>query len=677
MAIAVVGEHGTGKTHLVNYLINRCAAAEPGPVGYQYLSAQAGDFRKLYFKNFLDKVDKPRVLRRLNEYYGQIVAASFGGSEFPEEIRERLRSNKIDPQRFVRQFGLPESIYLEELHSEIYKVTKDAELSTALTLMLREDLSDHVWGWLCGDPPDELLKERGILITISTESAALKAIGMFSRLFRGQDRFVLVIDEMEKVLSQQSIPTREVLDAFRELVQVTTRSGILLVLAGLPEFVDILGGNTIDRMQVVHTTPFTAGQVEDYVKANIVGTGHRSPLGPFHPKALTYMTALTNGNIRHIVGLCRKCYELTSEGGEITHATVKRAAQDRFEIINTSALAELIRDELAGISIPFVENHQLAGSDVTVDYWIPVGTGGSGCAIFLTDSVLTDEDATRLADRAKAVTDASPGSRTLLIVNGFLPESGAKVLRDAFTSGPLVYVRDGFLAVFGNTVNSIVQQVQAAELDPETGIRLHVERLTSMHIGTQRYVEALATQIEELRRSSEMGIAALSQQLHEPEAETAGILPSAIEPVFVATLSELRELTDLRQLLSTAFDPDDDSDIVHTLLVRERSALLEPLGVLFMAEALVLAFQDAVTNWYILPDTPPSTRLYTLRRLCRMFENISGYLPYYVLDGIRVTRSRSQSSEELAKLPTRVRALVGGLGSRVEVAALSTLGAPG
>ncbi|MFD0427245.1 hypothetical protein ACFQ60_01125 [Streptomyces zhihengii] len=114
-----------------------------------------------------------------------------------------LKDRRLHPQEVVRRLGLSESAFLQSLQARLGHITEHSDFGTALALFLRPEFEAAVWEWLAGHPADPVLKERGVVRTIDTDISALEAIGVFAFLYGRQGhRFVLAVDEFEKVLSR-------------------------------------------------------------------------------------------------------------------------------------------------------------------------------------------------------------------------------------------------------------------------------------------------------------------------------------------------------------------------------------------------------------------------------------------------------------------------------------------
>ena len=260
--IAIVGEYGTGKTHLALQILRRISTAGDASVEALYLDAPADTFLALYRDRFMPKLSRADVKAKIAEYYADIVADQLADSDLTSPVADALKARAISPEQVVRNLGLMEAEFLQCLNNRLRTVTEIDDFGTALALFLRPEFEAAVWDWLSCNPPDPALSERGITKTIDTDAEALEAMGVFALLYgRQRHRLVLIIDEIEKVLSgnEASQPDESSVLAFKKLLEVFGRTKALLVLSGLPDFLEALPDDARQRIACfVRPTPLTA-----------------------------------------------------------------------------------------------------------------------------------------------------------------------------------------------------------------------------------------------------------------------------------------------------------------------------------------------------------------------------------------------------------------------------------
>jgi hypothetical protein len=629
--VAVSGQNGTGKTHLLFDLLRIVRERGDRPPSV-YVEAQGGGFIDLYKNNFLSQFPRADILQRIREHYARIVADSLRDTGFPADILERLRDARIDPQRFVGQFNLAESTFLEALHRSLADVTENEQYGTALMLLLHSDMSDSVWEWLRGEQPSPLLAERGITTPIATDADALEAMGVLTLLHRGgARRLVLAIDQLEKVLPSASRPEDATVTALYKLMALMAREGVLLVLSGQPPLLSALGAHAREHYltEVIETGGLDPAQVRRYIEQCVQNAGR----DPFTPEICDYIARLADGSIRRVVEICHECYRDSYETGEVTHTMALRAARgvvrpDQAEVRN--AIAEELRNQ--GLSAH--TDHPVDDDDgPRAPYWIPVGR--KGCALFLTESLVLPDDAAGLIERADAVLGAAEGCRTALIVNDFVSDTVRDAVRGHFTEPVLCYRAETFPVEFARLLHGMIDELESAEGDLRV-VRSGLNRLAAAQDAAQenirRHLAMIGYGIGTMQTAWERQFAELAREVREVRGadrdEPASPLPDEVAGLFTEVLDALERLSGLQGALAEAFGEDATGPGPGLLLRLQRADVVQALGVAAVGRTVVTAFRDAVGEWAQGSAGPPGEdRLRRLNALCRTYSTVMRSLP--------------------------------------------------
>ncbi|MFD0688641.1 hypothetical protein [Actinomadura fibrosa] len=681
-AVMVIGEAGSGKSHLLFDLLRRTRDRSGVDGEHMYIDSQGSNFLDLYKGNFLAAFNQDEVVSRLRRYYADIVADSLKNTGFPDDVTSRVRDTTIDPQRFVNQFNLAESAFLEEMKARLREVTRDEEFGTALTLLMRRDLARDVWAWLEGNPPSPLLRERNITSHIDGESKAIEAMGVLALLYRGRTRhFVLAFDQLEKVLPSASPPTRETREALRRLIELMTDQGIFLVLSGLRELDTALEPQEEGVVARIEPKGLTQDEVRTYIERCVARKGPGLGLGPFNERIAEYIAYLAGDSARRVVQICWSCYAQSRESGQVTQtmvdqAAIGRAQQDRHQVDRR------IREQLSKQGRNFERNHPVQDEDgPRAPYWVPVGS--TGCALFVTESLIRKEDAKRLIRDAESVRRAAPRGRLALIVNGFLSAEVEAQLKPHFDEDPLTYVPATFAEQFSWLMRHMSEQIEmssAAQDQVQEQLNLvrgSVNRLSAAQGSTQNFLETLMYQVEKMHSTLEQQYTELARGLLRDErdrAERPSPLPDDVEQEFATTLGVLRELTGLDTALGELFGRRPTSGPPGLLMRLQNREVVSAVGVATLAEQVIEAFRASVGNWCgELDGVPTDDQIDTLNALSRNYETIVDFLPVSLLgsltDVVAEIPSRSQApgraGERVLLSRTDMYALLRDLGHRV------------
>ncbi|GIJ33027.1 BREX system ATP-binding domain-containing protein [Micromonospora sediminimaris] len=653
--VAVVGDYGTGKTHLAAHLIRYATEQRSGGVQSMHLNAPPDTFISLY-RAFADRLAQRRELvhDRVRRYYAEIVADELRASEATLPLAEKLAAGHIDPVRAVDRLSLFESEFLLQLRERLRQVTGNVEFSQALTLLLRGGFEDAVWEWFSGRPPADVLRERGITGTItSSETTALQAMGVFALLIgHGSHPFVVVIDELDQLLTAAGRHEDEALDAFKEMLRVFAASNTFLLLAGLPDLLSNMRRDVRDRIdEQIVMSPLTAVEVQAYVRNR-----QRGRLAPFTEQTLAYVAELANGVPRGIISLCHRLWRRArDQRSTVTHPMVRQEARELYDSDGTVNVRDEIRQVLVASGYDnYVPGYFVGGTeDTRVDYWVPVGSQGAGCGVLLAEPMLDEFDLATVQQRGRAVRSQTD-CELLLVVLGPFPDRFREQLLDAIGREPLAYRQRSFpdhFAVEFKAMAARLEERYTAE-GPLATLSPQLARLDRRQSATQHMITLLTGSLDDLRGHYDQQLTAIQRELHEIQrggigdrqghASVVTTLPQPVVQLFDDAFGSVDLMTSTRELLRRTFH-EGESGRTARQSVRARigtSQVQAATGVTALLNALIEAFGHALVDWYRTATSTTDGRLAMSHRerlddLCKVFDVVYGYLPLYELRALR------------------------------------------
>ncbi|GAA2610438.1 hypothetical protein SMC26_24560 [Actinomadura fulvescens] len=677
--IAVVGEYGTGKTHLALEILRHIRRVGGTSVQRLYLDAPADTFLALYQQRFVVELSKADVRDQVEEYFADIVAGSLAGSELTAEAARRLRDREIDAQAVIDRLGLMESAFLQALQEHLRVVTENDAFGTALALFRRAEFEDAVWEWLKGHPPDPALVERGITAAIDDDAAALEAIGVFAFLCgRRNQPFVLVIDELEKVLSPPHLPAADSVLAFKKLLEVFSGARALLVLSGLPDFLEALPDDARQRIGcVVRPSALSTEDTRGLILDSQERAFGKRTLDPFSEETLGYLVELAGGTARKVIKLCYHSYQsAVAAGTGVTQAMIREAAREQFELTSRDDVRAEVTRVLDRGGWLFEAGH-VSGDGVRADFWVPQGDGGAGCAILITDSVLTRPEANVLAERARRLR-AGAGRGVLLVVNGYLADHLAPALTAVCDRPPLVHSLRRFTDDFDAALRGVMQRLEAGAREDELkALRDRVDRLSRQQA---RGFESLLDELKrERRRSAEepsprRPTYERTDTFHFPDTgvpspggSAAGQeLPDPVEREFGRALSAVDTLNTIAAMLKAAAGPEPSP-----VRIGDRE-VLAAVGAGAVLQIAVQEFRSGVAEWFSTMGPLAQRNLTGMAELCRGYQDV--YLALPVRRLVRLADIQRRVSPELIRTtpvqddPDYIALVLGSLADRVYVA---------
>ncbi|MFT7838907.1 hypothetical protein Q5530_22430 [Saccharothrix sp. BKS2] len=641
--VAVLGDYGTGKTHLAVLLVRHARQVLADPTHALYLDATADSFIELY-RRFMRKLGREGVRAQVSEYYADIVADSLQSSGLTSDMLDWLGSRKLEPQEVVERLGLMESALLREVQDTLREVTNNKDFGTALTLLLRPGFEHSVWSWLLGGAPDQVLVERGITTPIDDEVAALEAMGVFALLFGGrQRRFVLAVDELDKIFSADSRPQKRTMAAFQTLLQVFAKAGACLVLCGLPDFKSVLPPAVRQRIPyTVVMSGLSQAEVREFVELAQEPLFGRGRLAPFTVPVIRYLRDIARGNARNVIRLCHRVFRVADDaeraGGEflVTEDAVRQAARELFGSLSADDVEGVVRRLLDADGYDHLHRHLLGvGGESMADFWVTFPDRTGGCAVLLTRSLLDNADLDAVMRRVTAVREADPGAEQVLLVNGVVADGVAIQLRELLGREPLVYVERTFPEDFRALIGAAGKRLGGGGDDPLTALRVQVERLARQQSSVYGFVERLAEHVDGVRTSADRQLGAIQRQLGALAGDAAlrapaDRLPGEVEQLFRDAVDALDDLTQVDAMFGEAFEhaPTATQEAVHRRL--RMPEFTRAAAQALMMQRAVQAFRAAVSQWYRSAGDPDAED--RLEALCVIYDDIAEFLPLFTLE---------------------------------------------
>lgn len=649
--LAVLGDYGTGKSHLVMRLLRHVREVSADAVRCLYIEAPSTGFLDVY-RRFIEQFDRTELQDRVKRYYADVVAESIGDSPLTERIVAGLRGGTTDPVTVVERFALSENTLLRNLHVRLEGVTSNSAYATALMLLMRPGFESAAWSWLNGAEPDPALTERGVQDAIGTDTAALEAMGVVALLHRTNDRrFVLVIDELDKVLSLAANPGAAVLGAFRKLLEVFRAAGAMVVLVGVPDFLEVVPPDTRERIGTKIDMPLlTADQTREFVRLSMERSfGHRA-MHPFTDETIDYLVRLARGIVRHIIRLCFHAYRLATEAGTpVTMEIVGRVAREQLFLHTTEhEVREAVVAVLERNGWFYKVDHRLTDDPASkVDYWIVTDDPALGYGIVVSGSVLDDADIARLNERATAVAAARGGtSSVLLVVNGYLTTDVDAALTQVFGARPVLYEPRSFENRLTDALTRAARFLTVPHDDGAGSVHERIDQIQRQQASIHVYLEEVGTSLDRVSGRLARFAATTDEKFGDlvsmmtaltattpPVTEARPELPQDVAQLFSGALVALADLDRFDLLLRDVFDADDATD-TSALRGTIRSRLRAPdaastAGVAVLLHKAITAFRAGVTEWYRAHvGGPPGRReRERLDVLCSTYDSIAEYLP--------------------------------------------------
>jgi hypothetical protein len=703
----IEGDYGTGKTQLAIEVLDRMSRAnDDGRVTGRifYDVAPGGTFHTFYADLMNRAIGKDDVLARVREFYADVVADSLRDMPYTDALVTDLELGRRDPLRVVDRYGLKEGALQEALRHRLTSVTSDPTFSRGLALLLEPDLGDLVWTWFSGGSLSQVLIEWGVEHPISTDVLAMDALGVVALLYgRRNRRFVLVIDEMEKLALDWGRSESSKAQAFKRLLEVFRTAGACLVVCGLSDVFTVLPRDHGRIDKTIHPSPLSEQDVRWYIAESQQRLERGRTLTPFTEESIRYLIYLTDGNAREVVRLCYEAYqEASATGREVTPSLLNKIARGQSSYGGAEAVRRIVEDLLVTyIGRPATARRVLTLplGTVVADFWIPVGGNGAGCALLLSESVLEQARAEELRDKLRSIVTEIPDSAAILVVAGYLPANLRQVIAEAVADDEmLVYNAHTFTKDFNQLVTAAIDRIDPSPVQPRGGaaesedlraLRTETESLRNQQAAVLRSVRELAGRTEDRLNSLHKAVQALPGTLARTGGTPEAPLPSGIESLFSDAEQRLDAYGSVRAFVDEAFEIAADSPGARLMMAHRlrQAEAFSPIGVAAFLSDLLSSFRESVRDWLDRvsgQDTgqqrPTASAKALLQGICGTYDALYAATPLYRLDPLADLVEGAAGDEASLARPSKAarrEAVVDafeGLGSRVFAAALAAAG---
>jgi Cdc6-like AAA superfamily ATPase len=537
--IGIKGSAGSGKTHLIDYLMK--FARTKMPTYEVYVKAESTNIVDLYSKaiEFLGRnslVEMQTAL--LSQLARNELLSNDLRSEVSEPLAEELDRDPGSVYSFL-QSRILSTWTLFAAGNDILQGNKSYfdNYLRAFSYLRHDALSEQAFDWFCGKTlPLETMQSIGVRRNIVDAPAAITGFQFLIAVFSTMKRpFLIFIDQIERLVLDAEPALCAVNKGYlHSLMELVYDANGFLCLAGMIKAWEALPNDFLQRLS---TPPFkmpslsvelTLRLVNIYLRPREVTPeyGSETDIYPFTELAIYEVTKLGRGNIRAILSLCNRSFENAEPNHEtVTPQIVRKAAEQLkrvFDRANVLIQAKLILKQL---NFDCAQAVTVDGT-IRIDIAVPDMTAPR-LLIDVSEPNFSDDEARaaiQYVTMANVIRAKWPDAKIMVIEAGYVSAEVQETLRP-FLDAHILYNPDEFEAEFTGAVQILTKP---SDLATKAG--------TQPKALAESALEEKLRQILELRAEEQRNISYnISQALSDQHTKAPGRF--TIQITLVAAIS--------------------------------------------------------------------------------------------------------------------------------------------
>jgi hypothetical protein len=601
-ALALSGGHGSGKTHLLNWMSSKVQELQHGGAKIVYTKANNSspvDFYHQVVGNW-NRGDLLEVQRNALTVLGARAAGSIKVTEAAAKKITDYKSLMWATHEKILDINALHIKLREELTNSAASDGADTfhRMTAALGLLDDPIFGESAFNWIRGEPvtglPNEALQTGLFALEGDRADTAIYALQVLATLFRlAEIPMIIMIDEIENLLALGDRSGNA--SMLKKLVEQVSGRGAALVMAGTPagweKMPRDLGPRLTQRRPLV-VGALTKSECADLLQSPLtVRLGHKAAMPA---NAVRIIHELSGGNPREILRIA--FYAFGAAGGEL-------AAIDRDTLLGAAANSGTLEDRrlLAAQLIG-----QVAAEEDAVltsgkeEYELNLQGPGQSLRILL----VVAANATAESQLARSVTatiaehSEEPGSN-LVVAVGYSSDRVRKLLEGV--SDIIIFDEMRLKTELRNRLRRLVRIAPSPSGEEQvTRISERLEQLDRMLANIQQSRAEADRQVANLIEARTMAAA-------EPEREAAEL----------RTRYELRDgLDDLSTALAEG-NPQTERRVIRRLLIANEINVKDPvfdfLGSLYLDALDLERIYLPAIYWPSDDPTSPLGELHSIR----------------------------------------------------------------
>lgn len=608
--LAISGIHGSGKTHLLNWLADEIAGVESARAMCLYAKADSDSFADLY-RELLKNISRRDIIILINEAVDRLAEAKMLSARISEDLGPDVR-NAQSLDAFVESGYLDTNELERTLLTELAKIDSesissiegDSDSSSAndsqtltesekepknedhsarkslsgfastlarmIVMVDDEENGEAAFTWLRGGSVGE--QERlGVASSLfelaatgqrsSADAVAIDALESVAALFRIAERPLVVMVDQAEVFSRSATddPRREtIFSLVKKFVEQLKRQGALVVISGAPDAWEGIRRDIWPRLSA--REPISVGflTLEETQLMLETYTGTTEALSP---DILKLLHTISGGTPREIVRIGHQAFaKVQSSWQGLTEDLLKASAVNAGTIRERELFALEVIDKILVDYDPAGESGRGIQRDLALDASVEIKrilrtSSGQTLAFTILSSTdpLTETDAaSQVVSIARRVHQDFASAVHFVIAIGYSSEEVKENLKS--TSVVIGFDEKSFES------DLRLELFRRIDSDPLPATADHSEKITEA-------LASLETKLNELSQERRIAESSAMNEVAEKLEEQAAPQIKAREVRTRWELIDLLEKLEERLRVSGEYEPAEERRMVRSLLV--------------------------------------------------------------------------------------------------------------
>jgi hypothetical protein len=542
--VVLSGDHGSGKTHTINYVKSKFAGGKNESGAAQksdeaesplqlYAKADGPDFLKIY-EQLMNQA--PLVtLRNLGfRCFAALAGEQKGVDHLSKNVgmqaAERFRKDPQQLKALFREYGIEMGAVVERQIKEVERVADGAEdFKQAIYYLLSDNLFYEAYCWLTRQPVSESnMRMLGVSGPLSSPEAAKRGLQLLAAIFhRGGCPLIIYIDQYEKlVLDPDKALSIANAGLLHSLVEVIPQENGMLIISGNKDAWSALKDDLKQRFafNIIEFPALSLTEAQQMVYLYLHPTMESPPelfprhfsdadLSPFKIEAVEEIVRFTGGNPRRVLQLCSAVFDKVGATGIADSPFVQKVVKENttiyFDRVSVGfQIAQLINEN----SLISVTNFQV--QDRSVDFAILDAQQRPRLLVKIREAMFHDSEvreALAELNLVERIRNLGWSASCVFVVLGYVSPQVTETVRQ-FAPELIVYDPETFSKRFGEALartRTIIET--AANQPPSSPTNQHIE--VNVKSPTSAELDSIKMELEKLKASRDAEARSLDERL--------------------------------------------------------------------------------------------------------------------------------------------------------------------